>query len=193
MNPCFFTLKGKRRPHTMEAEQMIANARSAREQQRAALAAGDARAARSARMDVRDWAMRFRAAMERVEWRDAEPAAWMRTEGKRAMICAWCPSKAAADAAAVAAGYVPSHGICQRCAVDNGFTLRVDVEQKKFTPAHRETGASKGRENFDAGKARSFCVPRRCAPRLSLGRPTAAASTPPAPAARIDSISKEAL
>lgn len=37
-------------------------------------------------------------------------------EGHFASICAWCEDQVELTAAAVAAGFTPSHGICQDCA-----------------------------------------------------------------------------
>lgn len=42
--------------------------------------------------------------------------AWMRTRGKVAIVCAWCPDLKIAEKRARAAGLLVSHGICPECA-----------------------------------------------------------------------------
>ncbi len=45
--------------------------------------------------------------------------AWLRIENGLAIICAWCPDKAQAEARAARAGLKCSHGICPECAAEH--------------------------------------------------------------------------
>lgn len=45
--------------------------------------------------------------------------AWMRTQGKVAIICAWCPDRGLAESRAKSAGMELSHGICPECSAEH--------------------------------------------------------------------------
>lgn len=53
-------------------------------------------------------------------------------------VCAWCPDKAAKDAAAKAAGHTVTHGICDVCMAQEFGALRLrqvarDVDSASFS------------------------------------------------------------
>lgn len=43
-------------------------------------------------------------------------------------LCAWCPDKAARDAAAESAGHIVSHGICERCKAALLASIGTEIE-----------------------------------------------------------------
>lgn len=133
--------------------------------------------------------------------------AWMRTEGRLAIVCAWCATKAEADAQAAAAGLEVSHGICPACAermmpapgaareiTPDAFT----PELPAFSCAVGSATAGRDRRTFDAaGKGRLAAArtgaPARPGPTTPgagceshTGAPVTVASTPEGGAGRVE-------